>query len=170
MQVFIYIFLLFSWNNEIITVIITDSEIIWQETEIPHLWWLAQNLYRCCISSSCFCTFTASPSAVSINVSKNPTDYNSTVTFTGTYSSAVLTVTEMKWQKQDNSGLNEINIVETNYTGSSKNGSNPKLVINSVMFTDAASYRLVVSNRVGSGTSNSIQLNITGGMFNFFLQ
>ena len=61
----------------------------------------------------------------------------------------------MKWQKQNNSGPHEINISSENY-------SNPKLVINSVMFTDEASYTLVVSNRVGSATSNSIQLDVTG--------
>ena len=63
----------------------------------------------------------------------------------------------MKWQKRNNSGPHEINI-------SSKNYSNPKLVINSVMFTDEASYTLVVSNRVGSTTSNIIQLDVTGGI------
>ena len=114
-----------------------------------------QKLLRCCISSSCFCTFTAPPSTVLISVSKNPADHYSTVTFTGTYSSAVLTVTAMKWQKRNNSGHYEINISSENY-------SNPKLVINSVMFTDEASYTLVVSNRVGSATSNSIQLDVTG--------
>lgn len=61
----------------------------------------------------------------------------------------------MKWQKRNNSGHYEINISSENY-------SNPKLVINPVMFTDEASYTLVVSNRVGSATSNSIQLDVTG--------
>ena len=97
---------------------------------------------------------------MSVNVSKNPADHNSTVTFTGTYSSAVLTVTDVKWQKWNNSGPHEINISSENY-------SNPKLVINSVMFTDEANYTLVVSNRVGSTTSNPIQLDVTGGIIIF---
>lgn len=82
------------------------------------------------------------------------------MTLNGSYSS-LLNATMINWQKQDS----EDNI--SNYTGSTDYGPNPKLVINSVMFTDEANYTLVVSNRVGSTTSNSIRLDVTGGTIIF---
>lgn len=44
-------------------------------------------------------------------------------------------------------------------------GPSPILVINSVQFIDKTTYGLVVSNGVGSNTSNNISLNIIGGKF-----
>lgn len=82
------------------------------------------------------------------------------MTLNGSYSS-LLNATMIQWQKQDS----EDNI--SNYTGSTDYGPNPKLVIKSVMFTDEANYTLVVSNRVGSTTSNPIQLDVTGGIIIF---
>ena len=88
------------------------------------------------------------------------------MTLSGSYSS-LLNATMIKWQKQDSGDYIEIDIDISNYTGSSEYGPNPKLVIKSVMFTDEASYTLVVSNRVGSTTSNSVQLDVTGGIIIF---
>lgn len=108
----------------------------------------------------------APPSAVSISISKNPINHGGNVTLSGSYSS-LLNATMIKWQKQDSGDYMEIDIEKSNYTGSTDYGLNPKLVIKSVMFTDEASYTLVVSNRVGSTTSNSIQLDVTGGIIIF---
>lgn len=107
----------------------------------------------------------APPSAVSISISKNPINHGGNVTLSGSYSS-LLNAT-MKWQKQNNGSYIDIDINKSNYTGSSEYGPNPKLVIKSVMFTDEALYTLVVSNRVGSTTSNPIQLDVTGGIIIF---
>lgn len=108
----------------------------------------------------------APPSAVSISISKNPINYGHSVTLSGSYSS-LLNATMIKWQKQDNGDYIDIDIDISNYTESTEYGPNPKLVIKSVMFTDEANYTLVVSNRVGSTTSNSIQLDVTGGIIIF---
>lgn len=61
----------------------------------------------------------------------------------------------------------DIDITGEKYTGSSVTGPSPKLVINSVQFIDKTTYGLVVSNGVGSNTSNNISLNIIGGKFIF---
>lgn len=59
----------------------------------------------------------------------------------------------------------DIDITADKYTGSSVEGTSPKLVINSVQFIDETSYRLVVSNGVGSTQSSFITLNVIGGMY-----
>lgn len=60
----------------------------------------------------------------------------------------------------------DIDITGDKYTGSSDTGSSPKLVINPVQLIDETSYRLVVSNKVGSNQSSFITLNVIGGMYN----
>lgn len=59
----------------------------------------------------------------------------------------------------------DIDISADKYKGSLITGPSPKLVINAVQFIDETSYRLVVSNGVGSTQSSIITLNVIGGMY-----
>lgn len=113
----------------------------------------------------CFCTFQAAPSVVTI--SQQPAggvNHGSSVTFNGSYTS-LLSATKIKWQKLIGSNYTDIDITADNYTGSSVEGTSPKLVINSVQFIDEMSYRLEVSNGVGSTQSSIITLNVIGGRY-----
>lgn len=85
------------------------------------------------------------------------------MTFTGSYSS-VPNATQIKWKKQDGdgNGYTDIDTTTAKYTGSSTTGPNPKLVINSVKFTDGTSYRLEVINPLGYNLSNPIKLEVKG--------
>lgn len=94
-------------------------------------------------------------------------NYASSVTFTGSYTLKLLSVT-IKWQKLTGSDFIDINITRDKYTGSSVTGPSPKLVVNSVQFIDETSYGLVVSNGVGYTQSSFITLSVIGGMCNNF--
>lgn len=113
----------------------------------------------------CFCTFQAAPS--NVTTSQQPADavnHGSSVTFYGSYTS-LLSATEIKWQKLNGSNYTDIDISADKYKGSLITGPSPKLVINAVQFIDETSYRLVVSNGVGSTQSSIITLNVIGGMY-----
>lgn len=60
----------------------------------------------------------------------------------------------------------DIDITTDKYTGSSVTGTSPQLKINPVQLIDETSYRIVVSNGVGSSSSDSISLNVIGGLYN----
>lgn len=60
----------------------------------------------------------------------------------------------------------DIDITTDKYTGSSVTGPSPELRINPVKLIDETSYRLEVSNGVGSTSSNLISLNMIGGKYN----
>lgn len=121
---------------------------------------------RLFIISLCFRTFQAAPSDVTIlQQPAGPVYYDSSVIFTGSFTSSLLSVRNIRWQKLNGSILVDIDITGEKYTGSSVTGPSPKLVINSVQFIDKTTYGLVVSNGVGSNTSNNISLNIIGGKF-----
>ncbi|XP_062583571.1 receptor-type tyrosine-protein phosphatase delta-like [Saccostrea cucullata] len=90
--------------------------------------------------------------------------HNSTATFNGSYTSVLPSVT-IKWQKQgtDNNYKDiDIGSSDGKYAGSNITGTSPKLVINYVKFTDRTSYRMVVTNGVGSTNSDQITLDVTG--------
>lgn len=108
-----------------------------------------------------FCTFVAAPRNVTINGFQNPVNYGSTATLTGSYFS-LLNATMIKWQEQKTNVFVDINTNADKYVGSSTEGLNPKLVINSIKFSDETSYRLMVSNGVGSTFSSQMQLTVTG--------
>lgn len=111
-------------------------------------------------------TFKAAPTVVTISKQPaGPVNYNSSVTFTGSYTSNLLSVT-IKWQKLTGENLMDIDIKTDKYTGSSVTGPSPQLKINPVQLIDETSYRLVVSNGVGSSSSDSISLNVIGGLYN----
>lgn len=106
-----------------------------------------------------------------VTVSKQPAgpvNYNSSVTFTGSYTSNLLSVT-IKWQKLKGGNFIDIDITTDTYTGSSVTGTGPKLKINPVQLIDETSYRLEVSNGVGSTSSNLMSLNMIGGKYNAIL-
>lgn len=109
------------------------------------------------------CIFSVRPNISTIAASVNPINHNSTVTFTGSFSSALKAT--VKWQKSNGNGFIDIDTSEDKYAGSSTVGENTNLVINSVMFTDEVTYRLMVSNGVGPTTSNGVLLDVIGGMF-----
>lgn len=116
-----------------------------------------------------FCSFQAPPSNVA--VTQQPSSsviHGSKVTFTGSYSSTLLNVKDIKWQIQSESGYIDIDIDgNVKYNGSNVTGSSPKLIINPVKFIDETSYQLVVSNGVGSASS-SFSLSIENGMYDTF--
>ncbi|XP_062587374.1 titin-like [Saccostrea cucullata] len=89
--------------------------------------------------------------------------HNSTATFSGSYTS-VLPSVNITWQKQGTNNYDNIDIgsPDGKYTGSSITGPSPKLVINYVKFSDGTSYRMVVSNGVGSTNSDPFKLEVTG--------
>lgn len=60
----------------------------------------------------------------------------------------------------------DIDITTDKYTGSYVTGTSPKLRIDPVQLIDETSYRLEVSNGVGSTSSNLISLNMIGGKYN----
>lgn len=125
---------------------------------------------RLFIISLCFRTFQAAPSDVTIL--QQPVGafyYDSSVIFTGSFTSSQPSARNIRWQKLKGSNLVDIDITGEKYTGSSVTGPSPKLVINSVQFIDKTTYGLVVSNGVGSNTSNNISLNIIGGKFIVFV-
>ncbi|XP_056016669.1 titin-like isoform X1 [Ostrea edulis] len=88
--------------------------------------------------------------------------YGNDVTFTGTVTSD-LSWTAQKWQKVYSNGtVLDININDGKYAGSSLASPNPKLQIIKTDFGDETKYQLVVSNGVGSTTSNQVTLDVTG--------
>lgn len=111
-------------------------------------------------------TFKAAPTVVTISKQPvGPVNYNSSVTFNGSYTSNLLRVT-IKWQKLTGGNSIDIDITTDKYTGSSVTGPSPQLKINQVKLIDEASYILEVSNGVGSTSSNFISLNVIGGLYN----
>lgn len=118
-------------------------------------------MIKICFHTMLFCTFVAAPSDVTINGLENPVNHGSTATLTGSYFS-LLNATMIEWQKLNNSVFVDINTTEDKYVGSSTEGLNPRLVINSIKFSDGTSYRLMVSNEVGSTISSQMQLTVTG--------
>lgn len=115
------------------------------------------------------CCFQARPSNVAVNQQPSTSIiHGSKVTFTGSYSSALLNVKDIKWQIQSGSGYIDIDINgNVKYNGSNVIGSSPKLIINPVQFIDETSYQLVISNGVGSASS-FFSLSIENGMYNTF--
>lgn len=118
----------------------------------------------------CLFVYQAPPSDVTISEQpRAPVNYASSITFTGSYTSNLLSVT-IKWQKLNGSDFIEIDILgDDKYSGSSVTGSSPKLLINSVQFIDETVYRLVVGNGVGWTLSNFISLNVVGGTYTILL-
>lgn len=111
-------------------------------------------------------TFKAAPTVVTISKQPaGPVNYNSSVTFNGSYTSDLLSVT-IKWQKMTGGNFMDIDITTDKYTGSSVTGPSPELRINPVKLIDETFYRLVVSNGVGSSSSNNISISVNGGMYN----
>lgn len=115
-----------------------------------------------------FCFFKAPPSNVAVSQQPGGSiNHGSSVTFTGSYSSAPLNVKTIKWQIINGSSITDI-VINGKYNGSSVTGLSPKLVINPVKFIDETSYQLEVRNGVGSNLS-SFRLSIKDGMYgNFF--
>lgn len=112
-------------------------------------------------------TFKAAPTVVTISKQPaGPVNYNSSVTFNGSYTSNLLSVSLIKWQKLTGGNFINIDITGDKYTGSSVTGTSPQLKINPVQLIDETSYRLEVSNGVGSTSSNFISLNVIGGLYN----
>lgn len=112
-------------------------------------------------------TFKAAPTVVTISKQPaGPVNYNSSVIFTGSYTSNLLSVSLIKWQKLTGGNFINIDITGDKYTGSSVTGTSPQLKINPVQLIDETSYRLEVSNGVGSTSSNFISLNVIGGLYN----
>lgn len=119
------------------------------------MWWIINIV---------FYTFQAAPSVGTIlQQPAGPVNHGSSVTFTGSYTSNLLSVSLIQWQKLNGSKFIAIDITADKYTGSSVTGPSPKLVINTVQFIDETSYRLMVSNGVGFSVKSSDVLDVTGG-------
>lgn len=74
----------------------------------------------------------------------------------------------VQWQKSiDGLTFYCIDISEAKYHGSSLNPESPKLEINCVSFDDKQHYRLRVWNKIGVHASNTVFLNVIGGMYHF---
>ena len=72
------------------------------------------------------------------------------------------------WQKSSDSVTFEnINIDNPRYYGSTNDPSSPVLTITKSTFDDKMYYRLLVWNKIGQRVSNTVYLNVTGGMYNF---
>lgn len=72
----------------------------------------------------------------------------------------------VQWQKSiDGLTFYCIDISEAKYHGSSLNPESPKLQIDCVSFEDKQHYRLRVWNKIGDHDSNTVFLNVIGGMY-----
>lgn len=75
----------------------------------------------------------------------------------------------VQWQKSiDRLAFYCIDISEAKYHGSSLNPESPELEINCVSFDDKQHYRLRVWNKIGVHASNTVFLNVIGGMYHLF--
>lgn len=113
-----------------------------------------------------FCTFQAPPSSVLISQQPANPVYNGTkITVSGFYTSTLLKVKSIKWQRMNGSNFSDINITADKYKESTDTGPNPTLVITKVDFSDNTSFRLTISNGVGINSSKSVTLNVIDGMY-----
>lgn len=103
---------------------------------------------------------------ISASQSVDPIYNGSSITINGSFSSKLST--ENKWQKQIGEEFTDIDITDERYAGSSLASPTPKLVITKVDLIDRTSFRLVVTNRVGSNQSESIVLNVVDGLYEIF--
>lgn len=71
----------------------------------------------------------------------------------------------LEWQKSiDGIDFHPIDISQPKYYGSSYNLENPVLVIQTLTFEDRLHYRLLLKNIVGKKSSNTVFLNVVGGI------
>ena len=89
--------------------------------------------------------------------------YGSDIIFTGTIASSP-PVTSVIWQKVVCQEIEDLDINDKKYLGSSVNAVSPRLVIKESNVKDKATYQLEVKNSVGRNISNGIHLNVTGGI------
>jgi len=68
------------------------------------------------------------------------------------------------WRKKRNGITTDLNVANSNgkYSGSTTN--NPSLVINNAALDDQASYVCYAENSVGTGSSTTTALSVTGSM------
>lgn len=71
-----------------------------------------------------------------------------------------------KWQKsKDGNNFHCINITNLKYYGSKDIPESPVLVVSNISFEDKLHYRLLVTNKIGDGISDTVYFNVTGSMF-----
>lgn len=71
-----------------------------------------------------------------------------------------------KWQKsKEIDNFHSINITNRKYYGSKDIPESPMLVVSNINFEDKIHYRVLVSNKIGDGISDTVYLNVTGSMF-----
>lgn len=72
---------------------------------------------------------------------------------------------KIEWQKSsDGQNFDFIDISKREYYGSSLNVTSPKLQIPKTTFDDQLYYRLFVRNAIGEEISDSLHLNVAGGI------
>lgn len=73
---------------------------------------------------------------------------------------------EAKWQRsKDRNNFQCISITDRKYFGSKDIPKSPVLFVSNISFEDKLYYRLLVSNKIGDGISDTVYFNITGSMF-----
>jgi hypothetical protein len=71
----------------------------------------------------------------------------------------------VSWQKSsDEVKFETIDVKKPKYFGSSLDPNNPVLFFTKATFDDKLYYRLLVWNKIGQCVSNTVHLNVTGGM------
>lgn len=71
-----------------------------------------------------------------------------------------------KWQKsKEIYNFHSINITNRKYYGSKDIPESPMLVVSNINFEDKIHFRVLVSNKIGDGISDTVYLNVTGSMF-----
>jgi hypothetical protein len=69
------------------------------------------------------------------------------------------------WQKSsDEVTFETIDVKKPKYFGSNLDPINPVLILTKTTFDDKLYYRLLVWNKIGQCLSNTVHLNVTGGM------
>lgn len=77
---------------------------------------------------------------------------------------------KVEWQNSlDGTTFHSIDTDGDKYFGSSSGPCSPFLLVRNAKFNDQQYYRVVVSNAIGKCISHTIFLQVTGGMFVYFL-
>jgi hypothetical protein len=72
----------------------------------------------------------------------------------------------VSWQKSfDSVTFEAIDMDDPRYYGSKLDPTNPVLIFRKVSFDDKLYYRLLVWNKIGECISNTVYINVTGGMY-----
>lgn len=112
-----------------------------------------------------FCTFQAPPRVSILQQPANPVYNGTRITVNGSYTSTLLNVKDIKWQRMNGNDFSDIDIKNDKYKESTNTGPNLTLVITQVDFMDNTSFRLTVSNGVGITSSELVTLNVLDGMY-----